>query len=144
MIADKVGLLVCGSRCVGGWDYNANAYTNEQHLKQVRQSIARVVEILLDKKVVKSKAKIIIISGAAKGPDDIAMRYANRNSIPCITFPAQWEEYGKRAGFIRNSEMLKYAEYVLAFYDGTSKGTAHTLREAKRLGLPNKTVLIDC
>jgi hypothetical protein len=144
MIAEKVGLLVCGSRCIGGWDSETRTYTNEQHLKQVRNVLSHVIERLLDKQVVQRKSEIIIISGAAKGPDDLARMYAERNSVPCILFPAQWEEYGKSAGFVRNSEMLKYAEYVLAFYDGVSKGTAHTLREAKRLGLPNKTVLVDC
>ena len=42
-------------------------------------------------------------------------------------FKADWNKYGRSAGPIRNKEMLDYADHVIAFYDGISKGTGNLL-----------------
>ena len=47
-------------------------------------------------------------------------------------FPAQWNEFGKRAGYIRNEEMAKYADACVAFWDGESKGTKHMIDLANK------------
>ena len=46
--------------------------------------------------------------------------------------PANWDNYGKRAGFIRNSEMAEYADACIVFWNGSSKGAKHMIDVAKR------------
>lgn len=89
-----------------------------------------------------------IISGGAKGADRLAILYAHRTRTPLHIFFADWEAYGKAAGFIRNTEMLDFAvdeglPEVIAFWDGRSKGTAHMIKIAKKKNVPVKTVMIN-
>ena len=58
-------------------------------------------------------------------------------------FPADWEFYGKRAGFVRNKEMAALADVGLGFWDGKSKGTKHMIDEMKRLNKPLYVVRYD-
>lgn len=89
-----------------------------------------------------------IISGGARGVDTMAIRYANLHNIPLHVFNANWNVYGKSAGYIRNAEMLEFARnngnpIVLAFWDGKSKGTAHMIKIATKKNVPVKTVIIN-
>ena len=74
-----------------------------------------------------------VISGCAKGADTLGAEWAAKNGIPLQTFPAYWDTYGKAAGFIRNAEMGEYADALIAFWDGQSKGTKHIIQTMKRL-----------
>lgn len=74
----------------------------------------------------------LIISGGAKGADKLGEKWAEENNIKTLIFLADWEQYGKKAGFIRNHDIIKNCEGVLAFWDGKSKGTAHSLELAKK------------
>lgn len=79
-----------------------------------------------------------VISGGAKGADSLAHRYAEENIFQFVLFPARWEEEGKKAGFLRNKRMIDYLrenDEVIAFWDGKSKGTKHTIDMAKAKGL---------
>ena len=69
-----------------------------------------------------------IISGDARGADILGAEWGARHGIPIQHFPAYWETYGKAAGFIRNAEMGEYADMLIAFWDGKSKGTAHMIK----------------
>ena len=51
------------------------------------------------------------------------------------TFPANWAEFGKGAGLIRNKKMAKYADALIAFWDGKSKGTKNMIQQAEEFGL---------
>ena len=73
-----------------------------------------------------------IVSGGALGIDTIAEQYAETHGIPSKIFLADWQEKGKQAGFIRNNEIWEYADEGVAFWDGKSKGTAHSFQLAKR------------
>ena len=68
-----------------------------------------------------------IVSGHARGADTLGEQYAKTHNIPLVIFPAQWNTYGKKAGYMRNAQMLKYARekepMVIAFWDGESRGT---------------------
>ncbi len=68
-----------------------------------------------------------LVCGMAKGPDTWGYDYGKENKIPVIEFPARWDLFGKRAGFLRNQEMATYADLLIAFWDGTSKGTKHMI-----------------
>jgi homoserine dehydrogenase len=82
-----------------------------------------------------------VIHGAARGLDTLAGASAKRMGISVSEWPANWKEFGKRAGPIRNSEMLEEADpkVVFAFVDddiSTSKGTKDMCRKALKKGLP--------
>ncbi len=152
MNIDKVGLLVCGSRTIGGYNNNAEYtdgpyryYTNQDHLSMFEYWMDRIVAsvIRFEKKenVSFDKSDILIIEGGAVGPDNLASIWAHKNHINYIEMPAQWSLYGKSAGYKRNVQMLNLSKYVLALYDGVSKGTLHTITEAKKRKLKVKTVI---
>jgi len=74
----------------------------------------------------------LVVSGAAKGADSLGERWALENNIQTLIFPAEWDKYGKRAGYIRNESIIKSCDYAVAFWDGESKGTAHSLFLCKK------------
>lgn len=75
-----------------------------------------------------------IVCGEARGADSLGKQYAKENSIPVMSFPADWDKYGKRAGYIRNEEMADNADALIAFWDGQSRGTRNMIEIAKRKG----------
>ena len=88
---------------------------------------------------------IVVVSGGARGTDALAKRYAKDKGYEYIEFPAEWDRFGKRAGFIRNQQMHKFiAEKskrgVIAFWDGQSKGTQHNFDLAKSYDNPLRIV----
>lgn len=85
--------------------------------------------------ILKSDDDIEIVSGCAKGADMLGERFANYFGLPIKKFPADWDRYGRGAGHIRNSQMAKYADELIAFWDKKSKGTKHMINTAKKLGL---------
>lgn len=72
-----------------------------------------------------------IISGAAKGADRLGVEFAKTHGIPFTEYPADWVQHGKRAGILRNEEMLRKGlpNYVIAFPGG--RGTAHMIKIAR-------------
>jgi hypothetical protein len=79
-----------------------------------------------------------IVSGGAKGADTLARRYALSYDLELREFPAQWDKYGKSAGFRRNKFIVDDADALLAFYgpEGESNGTMHSVNLAKERGIP--------
>lgn len=80
---------------------------------------------------------VTIVSGMAKGADTLGERYAAEKGYPLTRFLARWAIYGKRAGIIRNEEMAKYADHLIAFWDGKSKGTKNMIDLAREYKLQN-------
>lgn len=80
----------------------------------------------------------VLVSGhCLDGADAICEFLWWAGSLPVETHPAKWLEHGKRAGFIRNQEMVDLgADLCLAFHKGNSKGTAHTIAAATAAGIP--------
>lgn len=76
-----------------------------------------------------------VLSGHARGVDQLAERYAREYNYTLRIIPAQWERYGRQAGFIRNEEMADNADALVAIWDGKSRGTKHMIDTAKRKGL---------
>ncbi len=76
-----------------------------------------------------------LIQGAANGADYLAWQWANERGIPCGSYPAQWDEHGKRAGVIRNQKMIDQGkpDGVVAFPGG--RGTADMVQRAEAAGL---------
>jgi hypothetical protein len=83
---------------------------------------------------------IEIVSGTAKGADLLGEKYANERGYSIKRFPAEWDKYGKSAGYRRNSEMAQYADALIVFWDGSSKGTKHMIDLAKSANLQIKII----
>ena len=81
-----------------------------------------------------------IVSGGAMGADSLGARYANENNIPLTVFRAEWNKYGKSAGPKRNKLIVDHCDMVLAFWDGESRGTKHSLDLAESLDKPNTII----
>jgi hypothetical protein len=84
-----------------------------------------------------------VVSGNAKGVDRMGESYAKQHGWPIKKFPAQWGEFGKQAGPIRNQEMAKYADALVLIWDGKSKGSKNMLNQAKSNGLRIFTVTTE-
>ena len=81
-----------------------------------------------------------IISGGAKGADVMARRYAKENDITIREYIPNWSQYGKNAGYKRNVFIIDDAEQLLAFWDGSSKGTRHSIDLAYKRGIPVRII----
>lgn len=81
-----------------------------------------------------------VVSGKAQGADLLGECYAAHRNLPVTVFPADWFTHGRAAGPIRNQQMADYAEQLIAFWDGKSKGTGDMIRKAKEKGLIVKIV----
>jgi hypothetical protein len=72
-----------------------------------------------------------VVSGGAQGVDQLGEAWAYKNNIPVTMYLPEWEEHGKKAGFVRNIQMAQNAEALLAVWDGESKGTKHMIDVAR-------------
>ena len=91
--------------------------------------------ILLSEKLCKYKDEIKeIVCGEAKGADTLGKNWAIQHNIPVKSFPADWQQYGSAAGYIRNHQMGDYADGLIAFWDGMSSGTKDMIDYMEKLG----------
>lgn len=73
---------------------------------------------------------LVIVSGGARGVDQIAEEWADKRGVTKIIIPCtaeDWSQQGKIAGFLRNRSIVHNADQVCAFWDGLSSGTANTI-----------------
>lgn len=83
-----------------------------------------------------------VVCGCAKGVDTLGKRWADERGIPVKQFPPDWNKYGKVAGIIRNHEMGDYADYLIAFWDGKSRGTKDMIEYMKSIGKHGSVIII--
>lgn len=76
-----------------------------------------------------------VISGNARGADQMGEWWAQQNEIELRVYPANWSKYGRAAGHIRNQEMARVGDVLIAFWDGKSKGTESMINYALDKGL---------
>jgi hypothetical protein len=81
-----------------------------------------------------------IISGGASGADARAERYAQENGLLLTIHLPNWKAYGKAAGPMRNNCIIEDCDQLVAFWDGQSKGTSHSIKTARTKGKPTKVV----
>lgn len=77
-----------------------------------------------------------LVCGMARGADMLAYSLWANNKMPIHNFPANWDKYGKSAGYKRNQEMGEFADAAVCFWDGESKGTKHMIDIMNRLNKP--------
>lgn len=109
---------------VGGRDFN-NYYLAYNFLKYIIPPISKIV------------------SGGAKGADEIAKYYAELNDHEYVEYPADWDSQGKVAGMIRNQKIVDNSDEIVAFHDGKSHGTFSTITKAIKAGIPVKIILYN-
>lgn len=111
-------VLVCGGR----------EYDNRERLRRTLDAALKAAQ---------SAGKVaVIIHGNARGADLLADQYARERSLKVLSFPADWNLHGRRAGPIRNIKMLTESQphVIIAFKGGN--GTAHMVRIGKEAGVP--------
>ena len=84
-----------------------------------------------------------IISGGAPGADRLAERYAVEKLLPLTVLQADWDALGKSAGFERNKLIVQACDGVVAFWDGQSRGTKHTMSLCWKAGKPLAIIRTD-
>lgn len=77
-----------------------------------------------------------LVCGMARGADILAFRLWKSANMQIHVFRAEWDTYGKSAGFRRNKEMGEFADAAVCFWDGKSKGTKHMIDIMNRLNKP--------
>ena len=76
-----------------------------------------------------------IVSGGAKGIDTCARKYALTHNIKLTEFLPEYEKFGRIAPLKRNLQIIEYADIVLAFWDGKSRGTKYVIDNCKTMGV---------
>ena len=77
--------------------------------------------------------KTVILSGHCSGVDELAELYAKERGCELMLYPADWKRYGRGAGPIRNKQMVEKSDWVIAFWDGHSPGTASLIFHAQKM-----------
>ena len=117
-------IIIAGSRIFDNYDFLR---------RKCCSIIGDLYDWLLDNDL---NSNIEIISGQAKGTDKLVERFAKEFDFKIKLFPANWEAYGKSAGYKRNVEMSSYAKkdngVLIAFWDGKSPGTKHMIDIANK------------
>lgn len=83
-----------------------------------------------------------LISGGAIGADKLAEQYAKEHNIPIVVYKPEWNKYGKIAGLLRNTDIIKDADIVIAFWNGISTGTKDSINKAKEMNKQLRIVKI--
>ncbi len=91
----------------------------------------------MDKLIINKRQthKIIIISGTCYGADKLGEKYGILSGFLIERYPANWEKYGKEAGFKRNTKMAMVANALVAFWNKQSNGTRHMINIATTYNL---------
>ncbi|MGH1461249.1 MAG: DUF4326 domain-containing protein [Neptuniibacter sp.] len=80
--------------------------------------------------------QVTIVSGTARGADMLGEQLAKDYSLHLERYPADWDNQGKRAGYMRNEQMAEISNAAIIFWDGESKGTGHMIEICKRRDIP--------
>jgi hypothetical protein len=75
-----------------------------------------------------------LISGGAAGVDRIGEAWARLNGLPITRMLPEWDKYGRRAGLLRNSDLVSACECAVVFWDGASRGTLDTINKLRAAG----------
>jgi hypothetical protein len=84
-----------------------------------------------------------IVSGGAKGADSLGEKYAKEHNLPIEIFKPDWKRLGRGAGPARNKTIVENADFVIAFWDGVSKGTQSSINIAKKLNKALRIVMME-
>ena len=77
-----------------------------------------------------------IVSGGAKGVDTSARLFARMKGFKLTEFFPEYDKYNRAAPLKRNIQIIEYADVVLAFWDGKSRGTKFVIDNCRERGIP--------
>lgn len=86
--------------------------------------------------------KVTILCGHARGADTLGEKWAKENNKQLIYYPADWAKHNKGAGIIRNRDMARDCDEIIAFWDRSSKGTKHIINFGTEIGKPVEVVYV--
>uniref|UniRef100_A0A6C0BN01 YspA cpYpsA-related SLOG domain-containing protein n=1 Tax=viral metagenome TaxID=1070528 RepID=A0A6C0BN01_9ZZZZ len=86
---------------------------------------------------------ILVVSGGARGADSLGEKWANARGIETLIFKPDWKTHGKRAGILRNYDIISAATHVIAFPSRHGRGTQHSIRVAREQQKPVLVYWID-
>lgn len=111
-----MNLLIAGSRTIHDYD-------------RIRHDIVSML---------KRHPDLTIVTGMARdGPDDIAYHIARYDlMLPYIDIPAEWDKHGKKAGMLRNGQLVAECTCGLLYWDGVSSGTQNTIGRLEKTNKP--------
>ena len=98
----------------------------------------KLQKLLVNK--IANKETVVIVSGGAKGADKLGEQWASEFNLEIKVFPANWDKFGKSAGYKRNEEMAQFSDALVAFWDGQSKGTKNMIDIMKKLNKPVRVI----
>ena len=84
-----------------------------------------------------------VLTGGARGAEQLGYRWAWKHAIRHRLFRADWERFGKAAGVRRNHQLAQAGDVLVVFEDGPSPGTAHLIQCMQQLGKPVVVVRVD-
>lgn len=82
-----------------------------------------------------------IVSGGARGVDRCAAKYAKEREIKLVEFLPEYNIYGRGAPIKRNYQIVDYADKILVFWDGNSKGTLSVIKYAEKSNKPCQVII---
>lgn len=82
----------------------------------------------------------LVVSGGAKGADTLGEKWAIENNVERLIFKPNYDLFGRKAPLIRNKEIIDNVDYVIAFWDGESRGTMYAVNYAKQKGIKGRLV----
>lgn len=121
-------VIIAGGRDFDHWKKD---YGNGSNLY-----LLKIDKILSDK----HEHEIEMVTGTAKGADQIPYFYKIWHGYSITEFPADWDTHGKSAGYIRNKQMADYADALICFWDGISHGTKNMIEVMESLNKPVRIV----
>lgn len=132
-------VLVCGGRDFG-WKYLP---TNEKVVNKEEVAFLENKLNIVKKALDEVGKSMVVVQGEANGADNWAKKWAEKNGIKTLDFPADWNQHGKKAGYIRNKQMLDEGkpELVIAFPGG--KGTKMMMTLSQQYDIPVKNYNIN-
>ena len=83
-----------------------------------------------------------IVSGGARGVDTCAENYARDMGLKLTVFLPDYERYGRSAPLVRNKDIVNYADTVIAFWDGVSRGTYFVINYCKKTATPCPVIYV--
>lgn len=114
----------------------------EVTLKTIIAGSRDITELWIVEKAIQESGFVIteVVCGGARGVDSLGRDWANGrrtfagkgNIVPVKMFLADWDRFGKSAGFKRNAQMAFYAAALIAVWDGESRGTMHMINLARK------------
>ena len=83
------------------------------------------------------------MSGGAGGVDTLAAEYARKKGVKLTVFLPEYKRYGRGAPIVRNKKIVDYADRIIAFWNGRSKGTLSVIDYARKIGKPCDVIIME-